>query len=865
MCKSRLWVCLGVGLSVFSPAFADFGTAFSFHAFTGGGAYASKEGSRFDNGGTMYMFIHNYSGSAQTISSVLLNGTNADTLVSNGTLKWWQPTQWTIPNGEMITLSFKANGAPLQQGSSVSVQVNFTSGQSLYRTYDYLDSPLIRIAHVVPSADMQTLYIFLRNNSSNTGWTLDNVLFDAVNVNGQTAYVGGNWIGAGQVKIIKVSFAQPLVVGKRHVLRIGTTAGYWTNSPIMIFEPDFVVGNWGSDLWYNHDAMQAARRLQINTNYNDGDINQANWAWQYYGLKSMVMVTQSSGINTAFVQQNTNNPAVRFWYIRDEPEGDYSSNQCKNWNQDYWQNGGNKPTLLNLHAQRYFGEFGTISDIAAEDHYCAFNAPNVIPNTWFTRYAYFDESYDYAEQLKWNTEPRPMYNWTQLAASGTWGTQPKNWQVKYQFWANIMSGAKGIKWFKYGSGYENSFQTQFLAAEDCAKQLNQIRELLVYGEPRVGQPLRSTTDVKGRVIDSEEAVVLVLLNDKISYSGTWWSPNVTISSVSGDVKVNVPSYIPIQAVRQVHASGFGTPSHSISGSEVTINFSSTGDPMIYVIGKNDTVRPTSPGDLGPVRDLGSNNWVFSWKPARDNYGIYQYRVHKNGSLLHTTRETYTTINMSGNDVIEVYAEDSFGNISLTPAYYSNAMLPNGTYRIVNLHSGKCVDVEGAYQHDGANIHQWNYVGGANQKWWISDVGDGYQGLTAIHSGKVADVTGSSGDDGANIQQWTWNGTNAQRWKIRNIGNGVYRIEARNSGKVMEVAGGATHNGANIQQKTWSDQNWQKWLILPPYSTLENLAEMGENWLRQDCGATNYWCDGADWDTDGKVDLFDFAKLAIVWE
>jgi hypothetical protein len=90
-----------------------------------------------------------------------------------------------------------------------------------------------------------------------------------------------------------------------------------------------------------------------------------------------------------------------------------------------------------------------------------------------------------------------------------------------------------------------------------------------YAAPHATEMMTNTVqlandDVKGRIIDSEEAVVLVLLNDRISYKGYWWNPNITISSVSGQVKVNVPSYIPIQAVRQVHASGFGTPSHSIS-------------------------------------------------------------------------------------------------------------------------------------------------------------------------------------------------------------------------------------------------------------------------------------------------------------
>jgi Ricin-type beta-trefoil lectin domain-like len=40
---------------------------------------------------------------------------------------------------------------------------------------------------------------------------------------------------------------------------------------------------------------------------------------------------------------------------------------------------------------------------------------------------------------------------------------------------------------------------------------------------------------------------------------------------------------------------------------------------------------------------------------------------------------------------------------------------NGGFRIVNIGSGKCLDVEGASRDDGANIQQWS-CGGANQAW-----------------------------------------------------------------------------------------------------------------------------------------------------
>jgi glucosylceramidase len=40
----------------------------------------------------------------------------------------------------------------------------------------------------------------------------------------------------------------------------------------------------------------------------------------------------------------------------------------------------------------------------------------------------------------------------------------------------------------------------------------------------------------------------------------------------------------------------------------------------------------------------------------------------------------------------------------------------GWFRLVASHSGKCLDVYGAGQQNGARVIQWNCHGGPNQRW-----------------------------------------------------------------------------------------------------------------------------------------------------
>ncbi|NLK40450.1 MAG: hypothetical protein GX298_00150, partial [Planctomycetes bacterium] len=46
--------------------------------------------------------------------------------------------------------------------------------------------------------------------------------------------------------------------------------------------------------------------------------------------------------------------------------------------------------------------------------------------------------------------------------------------------------------------------------------------------------------------------------------------------------------------------------------------------------------------------------------------------------------------------------------------------------------------------------------------------------------------------------------------------------------------------------------------------LENLSVFAQWWLNAGCEAGNQYCDGADLNRDGRVDLVDFAALARQW-
>ena len=87
---------------------------------------------------------------------------------------------------------------------------------------------------------------------------------------------------------------------------------------------------------------------------------------------------------------------------------------------------------------------------------------------------------------------------------------------------------------------------------------------------------------------------------------------------------------------------------------------------------------------------------------------------------------------------------------------------NGDVKITSLF-GVSLTVENDATHNGARLVQQYWTGKDSQRFRIEDAGAGSFRLVARHSGKVLDVSDISQVDGAQIHQWDWLGADNQRW------------------------------------------------------------------------------------------------------
>ncbi len=130
-----------------------------------------------------------------------------------------------------------------------------------------------------------------------------------------------------------------------------------------------------------------------------------------------------------------------------------------------------------------------------------------------------------------------------------------------------------------------------------------------------------------------------------------------------------------------------------------------------------------------------------------------------------------------------------------------------------INSASVLDVASSSKSDAANIAIRATKRTNNQRFTIEPVG-GYYKIINVNSGKAIDVKSARNANGTNVQQYTWNATGAQLWKIQvNSDGSVTFVSAVNNSKVLDVKGAGTADGTNVQIYNSNGTNAQKFFIV----------------------------------------------------
>lgn len=200
---------------------------------------------------------------------------------------------------------------------------------------------------------------------------------------------------------------------------------------------------------------------------------------------------------------------------------------------------------------------------------------------------------------------------------------------------------------------------------------------------------------------------------------------------------------------------------------------------------------------------------------------------------------------------------------------------DGSYSIMNMRSGKLLEVKDASSANGTPVQLASPGGDPNaQAWYIYSVDGGFVLVPKCATGCVLDVKGGSKTDGAALQIYTYNGTTAQKysiksnpgvyadykssgladefyatitgvnsgnnlslsgtsvvtakpdnsaaqiWKFTKNSNNTYTIMNMSTGKVLDVKGGAVSDGTPVQVYASNSTTAQMWYVY----------KVGENYI-----------------------------------
>lgn len=115
------------------------------------------------------------------------------------------------------------------------------------------------------------------------------------------------------------------------------------------------------------------------------------------------------------------------------------------------------------------------------------------------------------------------------------------------------------------------------------------------------------------------------------------------------------------------------------------------------------------------------------------------------------------------------------------------IIPGGTYKLMNVASGKYLDNLGATSN-GANVGQWSESLSPNQQWVLSSTGSYYK-LQCVTGSKYLDSNNHTAD-GSTVCQWANSSSYNQQWTITPVGS-YFKIINRANGKCLDTGGGTT--------------------------------------------------------------------------
>ena len=222
------------------------------------------------------------------------------------------------------------------------------------------------------------------------------------------------------------------------------------------------------------------------------------------------------------------------------------------------------------------------------------------------------------------------------------------------------------------------------------------------------------------------------------------------------------------------------------------------------------------GNVLPGRELNFQTYLASRDDGQD---MFDYDF---GSVMHYGPDAFsvnglpTLSRVDGQPLVVQRDGLSPGDI----AGATRLLTKNGpaTFKLVNLHSGHCLDVAAASRSPNALVNQFTCHGLANQRWYLYSLPWANKSIVINDwSGLCLDIPNHSTANGVQVQQFPCHGRANQQFAQLPAPAGSGRtdvgLQVQHSAKCLDVPGWATASGTRVNQFTCNGGTNQRWRMV----------------------------------------------------
>ena len=530
-----------------------------------------------NQGGLLYFYVTNTSDKPLDLRFWRYNKRDESYWTLNHFVAWHRVLDRHLDPGRMTILEIDATSRDFGPELPFVFELVDDSWTPRLEYAGRLREDLVNVSYIHVHADMKEIEVFIRYTGA-APIELTNI--ELVGHKSSGVKWRGQQLNEAGYAIARMTLSEPLKLSTLLIAKVGLKTAEGERSIYAhrrAFADFFPIGTWGID--EHEQAFVSGDHIDTGVKGGKKDDAFFGGAAARFGLNALVHTGEP--VNADMVRDLSGHPSVLCWMLRDEPDWSMDPQVVLFCDETVKAYDSTKPTFLNLCRNTKFFEYAPIADIPGHDHYCV-TAPS--SSKWPQSYGtYLEETAYYTKDLKYASEPKPIWVWSQGNHDG-WSERPKRpvptvEELSAQLVLNLGQGAKGILWFTYNMKGSERFPETRDAMRGWNRVMNVLREDFLATNPLICS-VQAPSKVNVAPLLGWDKVILCVTNADYEIHREAY-PFQAKRNV--DISIDLPSWVTPKTAIRVDGSGVTKTRLTLKDNKATVRLGKLADAAIVML------------------------------------------------------------------------------------------------------------------------------------------------------------------------------------------------------------------------------------------------------------------------------------------